>query len=183
MQRDVVFGDPGTEWVQLGALQAQMTLDELTVPFSDGVQESLLSEWRWLVGDKLPLLVTASGNAFVFSVSNGSVHELDTAAGTLTPVARSVFEFRERLVDLDFIANRFHVARIRAMAEAGCPLATDQVYGFKHPPLLGGDVDLGNVEPIDLELHFFLTGQMVRKFFEQAKSGATSPLPASCRTA
>jgi len=69
-----------------------MTLDDLTVNFSHLDYQALLADWIWLVGEsKLPILLTASGNAFVQDVENGSVHVLDVAAGSLSEIVSSHF--------------------------------------------------------------------------------------------
>ncbi|WP_241771738.1 hypothetical protein [Vibrio parahaemolyticus] len=51
-----------------------MTLDDLTVAFSHIDRNSLLSDWDWLLkGAFFPILISASGDAFVQHVYNGQV--------------------------------------------------------------------------------------------------------------
>ena len=56
-----------------------MTLNDLTVNFSHLERDSLLPEWEWLLdGEYLPILLSASGDAFVQNINNGQVWWLDS---------------------------------------------------------------------------------------------------------
>ncbi|ADZ92010.1 hypothetical protein [Marinomonas mediterranea] len=65
-----------------------MTLDDLTVNFSHLKREEVLSGWEWLIGDKkLPILLAASGDAFLQNVENRGIYWLDVGVGELNKVA------------------------------------------------------------------------------------------------
>jgi hypothetical protein len=73
----------------------RVTLDDLTVSFSHLDRDSLLSAWAWLLGPRrLPILVTAAGDAFVQDADDGSVHFLDAEGGCVVAVAASEGELR-----------------------------------------------------------------------------------------
>ncbi|HYD62831.1 MAG TPA: hypothetical protein VEC35_20930 [Noviherbaspirillum sp.] len=92
---------------------ASLTLGDLTVNVDGLSRESILADWTWLIGaTKLPILLTASGDAFVHDIKDGSVHLLDVGAGTLTKVADSVTEFHTRLSDKQFVSDHFTVEMI-----------------------------------------------------------------------
>jgi hypothetical protein len=138
-----------------------MTLKDLTVDFSHVDRAALLSDWRWLTGaTKLPILLTASGDAFLQDEDDGSVHVLDVAAGELSQVARSTEEFRALLGDREFVAGHFAVEMVGDLRQAGRSLASGQIYTFKTPPVLGGEYELENVEVTDIEVHFSVNGQI-----------------------
>jgi hypothetical protein len=141
-----------------------LTLDDLTVNFSHLKRESLLKDWHWLIGtSRLPILLAASGDAFVQDLSDGSIHVLDTIEGKLQEVAGSVEEFRSLLSDKEFVNNYFAVQMVGDLRASGLVLSQGQVYSFKHPPALGGDFSLGNIELSDTEVHFSLSGQIHRQ--------------------
>lgn len=141
-----------------------MTLNDLTVNFSHLNQEAILSDWQWLIGTrKLPILLTASGDAFVQDVDDGSVHLLDTLDGKLQRVADSVDEFRPLLSDKQFVVTHFAVQMVGDLRSSGCALQRGQIYSFKHPPVLGGEIDADNIEASDIEVHFSVSGQIHRK--------------------
>ena len=138
-----------------------MNLNDLTVNFSHLDRQALLSDWSWLLGhSKFPILLAASGDAFVQDAETGSVHFLDLGAGVLSQVASSVCEFQSLLSDRDFVHKYFAVEMIADLRKSGCLLAPGQIYSFKKPPVLGGEYILGNIEPTDIEVHYSLAGQI-----------------------
>ena len=141
-----------------------MTLNDLTVNFSHLERRSLLSDWGWLLGpDKLPVLLAASGDAFVQDVSDGSVHILDICAGKLNRGAESFERFQSLLKEKNFVVNYFAVKMVSELRASGCTLEAGQIYSFKRPPVLGGDYVLANIEPTDIEVHFSMAGQIHRQ--------------------
>jgi hypothetical protein len=141
-----------------------MTLDDLTVSFSHLTRKNILGDWRWLIGENLqPILIAASGDAFVQNAENGSIHVLDVWAGTLTQVASTLDEFKSLLSDRKFVIDTFAVEMIADLKGKGKKLAHGQLYSFKIPPVLGGAYVFENVEPTDIEVHFSLNGQIHEK--------------------
>jgi hypothetical protein len=155
-----------------------ITMQDLTVPFQHVDGNTLVEDWRWLIGPSLhPILVTASGDAFLQDANDGTVHVLDTVAGEVSPVAGGVDELRALLGDRGFVSSYLAVDMISDLKRAGRVLGPRQVYGWKVPPALGGEVGPGNVEPTDMEVHFSLTGQIHEQIRQQQPgtpvSGAT----------
>ncbi|MEP7247241.1 MAG: T6SS immunity protein Tdi1 domain-containing protein [Gammaproteobacteria bacterium] len=136
-----------------------LTLQDLTVNISNLDRASLLGEWRWLIGTtKLPVLVTAIGNAFVVDTASGSVHMLDVGPGTLHQVATSLDEFRARLRDKEFVIEHFVPFIVARMRANGHTLQAGHVYGFKTPPPLGGEYSADNLQPTEIVSHFSVLG-------------------------
>lgn len=140
-----------------------MTLNDLTINFSHLNPQALLEDWVWLLGsDKRPILLTAIGNAFVQDTTNGSVHKLDVAAGSVIQVAESLSQFQELLKDKSFVVAHFGVQLVGTLRASGCVLEAGQIYSFKQPPILGGENAPSNVEQSDIEVHFSIAGQIHR---------------------
>jgi hypothetical protein len=141
-----------------------LTLDDLTVSISHLDRKALLRDWRWLIGPtKVPVLVTALGNAFVVDTEDGTVHVLDAGPGTLQQVSACTDEFRKRLRQKDFVIEHFAPIIVVRMRERGQALGPGQLYGFKTPPLLGGEYSADNLEPTDIDVHFALLGQIQQR--------------------
>jgi hypothetical protein len=145
----------------------QITLNDLIASFGHLKRESLLSSWRWLMGDgKFPVLLTVMGDAFVQDTEDGSVHLLSVGPATIERVADSFDEFREILSDRDFVMEHLVPGLVVDLRARGCVLAPGQLYGFKVPPILGGEYVLENLERTDIAVHFELTG----KIYETARN-------------
>lgn len=143
-----------------------MTLNDLTVNFSHLDRTTILEDWRWLIGtSKLPILITASGDAFVQDVNDGGVFALDTTAGKLDRVADTFDAFQALLADKSFVIERFAVQMVGALLSAGSVLAPGQVYSFKIPPALGGEHSIDNIEAVDMQVHFSVSGQILEQIF------------------
>jgi hypothetical protein len=141
-----------------------MTLDDLTVDFRHLDRRSLLQEWEWLIGStKLPILLTASGDAFVQDVEDGSVYVLDTGDGSIHRVASSVENFQSLLGKRDFVANYFAVQMVGDLVAGGQHLSPGQIYSYKQPLVLGGECVLDNIERTDIAIHFSIAGQIHRQ--------------------
>jgi type VI secretion system (T6SS) immunity protein Tdi1 len=138
-----------------------VTLDDLTVNFKHLDRECLLSDWRWLTGpQRLPIPLTASGDAFLQDKNDSSIYVLDVATAEFKRVADTPAEFQALLADRTFVMNRFAVAMIADLRRSGRVLAPGQIYSFKKPPVLGGEYVLENIEATDIGVHFSIAGQI-----------------------
>ncbi|MCK7598804.1 DUF1851 domain-containing protein [Microbulbifer sp. CAU 1566] len=138
-----------------------MTLNDLTVNFSHLEREKILSDWRWLIGDeKLPILITAFGEAFLQDVNDNSVHFLNVADGVISHIAASPEALKAKLSDKEFVSEFLAVQAVGDLRQADKLLEHGQVYSFKLAPALGGDITADNLEPSDIEVHFSVLGQI-----------------------
>jgi len=141
-----------------------ITLNDLTVNFAGIDGAELVQDWQWLVGERrLPVLLTALGDAFLQDVSDGSVHLLATGAGTTEQVAATSKEFAALLNDKEFVVENFAPEIVVELRALGLTLAPGQLYGYKIPPVLGGEYSTSNLEPTDIRIHFSLLGQTHRQ--------------------
>ncbi len=138
-----------------------MTINDLTVNFGHLDRNALLSDWAWLIGkEKLPVLITKAGDAFVQDSNTGAVCFLDTVQGQCNEVAPSGAEFQALLSDKDFVAEHFGFYLIAPMLKAGQDVPPGKLWGWIKPPVLGGECDASNLEPTDIAVHFSILGQI-----------------------
>ncbi|WP_084144368.1 T6SS immunity protein Tdi1 domain-containing protein [Ferrimonas kyonanensis] len=141
-----------------------MTLNDLTVNFSHLDRNTILCDWEWLLdGEYLPVLLSASGDAFVQHIRNDQVWWLDTGGAEFSQVAESPEEFNELLSDKKFVVEYFAVQLIGDLIQSGKRLSSGQIYSLTKPWLLGGEYELSNLEPTDIEVHLSLSGQIAQK--------------------
>jgi len=141
----------------------RLTWNELTVS-SDGVDlDGLLSEWRWLADESFhPVVISALGDLFLRH-DDGRIFWLSAGWGQLTEVATSAEEFKRRMVQRANANERFVPDLVGDILTAGQRLGPGECFGYKHPPVLGGEIEPDNFEPTDLQVHFGILGQIHRQ--------------------
>ncbi|MEL7297025.1 MAG: T6SS immunity protein Tdi1 domain-containing protein [Pseudomonadota bacterium] len=141
-----------------------LTLNDLTVDFSHLNGETLFDDWRWLVPKSLqPILICASGDAFIQCIETGAVYCLDVGEGNLVKVSEDIDSFRESLGKIEFVSNYFAPQMVGDLIAQGNVLQHSQIYSLRKPLVLGGEYTLENIEVTDIEVHFALTGQIHAK--------------------
>ncbi|MDB5149044.1 MAG: hypothetical protein JWQ57_3064 [Mucilaginibacter sp.] len=133
-------------------------LDDLTIKLTGINIADILSSWTWLIKDwDEVLLISKLGDLF-FKAKDGGVYWLATDSCELTKVGDSKQEFYSFLNDDEKIDNWFLPQLLKQLVQAGIQLNYNQVYSYKKMPVLGGEYSVDNIEPLDLKIHFELTG-------------------------
>jgi hypothetical protein len=128
---------------------------------TDAPSDELLEDWRWLVGAELQLWgVTKLGDAFLRDSADGSIHFLDVIAGKVEQIAEDQSAF-ETAVARNENADRWLMPEIvDGQAILGMTPGPNECLSFKHPPVLGGQLDPDNFEPCHVVVHFSIAGQI-----------------------
>jgi hypothetical protein len=106
---------------------------------------TVLSSWSWLLPSKFTLwLVNRFADLFLV-LPDGSVHMLDVGAGTLRRIADSRDDFCTKLDEGENAKEWFMIPLVDKLAAAGIRLQPGDCYGFKMPPVLGGQYTVENV--------------------------------------
>ena len=122
--------------------------------------QRLLSYWRWLLEkDYHPIVMTAFGDWFLAD-QDGSVHFLDLVAGSLSKVAESGDEFKRVMGQPENLDQWFMAEVVQSLLDAGIVPGKNQCYGYKIPPVLGGKIEVANIEPTDIAVHQGLLSQI-----------------------
>lgn len=139
-----------------------MQIDHLLVQLADSKAcADLLDDWHWLTGSKKrPFLLTASGNAFVHDIGDGTVDLLDVSAACLSRVADTREGFHELLQTASFADSYLNPKLIEGLRDRGLILKRNQIYSWRVPLSLGGNATLENIEIADIGVHFAVTGQI-----------------------
>jgi hypothetical protein len=123
-------------------------------------QGDILSCWRWLTPTvKSVIMVSCLGDLFLIGADN-AVYWLQTDRGKLTREAETLDEFLAFLNDEEKVDNWFLPKFIHELVEVGKILKENEVYSYKVLPVLGGEYNVGNIEPTDISVHFALSGQI-----------------------
>jgi len=107
-------------------------------------------------------LVNRFGDVFAI-FEDGSVHLLDLGNGHLLCVAKDRNDLCEKLDIGDNANNWLMIPLVDALLGAGMLLGPDQCYGFKIPPLLGGEYTVENISPIGLSEYYSFMAEICRQ--------------------
>lgn len=138
----------------------RITWNELTVS-PDGVDlPALLDAWRWLIDETYePVVISALGDLFLRH-DDGRIFWLDAGWGKFTEVAASGEEFKAEMVKPENASEWFVPQLVGELLSAGLTLAPGECFSYKVPPVLGGQIEVENFEPTDLQVHFGILGQV-----------------------
>jgi len=143
---------------------------ERPLKLSDYLIDHTGKDWSAMLKDWCPplpasftvWLVNRFGDVFAV-FEDGSVNMLDVGLGILTRVADDREDFA-RKVELDDNAEEWlMVGLINQCREAGLTLSDNQCYGYKTPPVLGGEYAVENVFSISLAEHYSFLADLYRQ--------------------
>jgi hypothetical protein len=139
-------------------------LDDYFLPTGDFNEEALLSDWRWLIGNKPVSIhaIAAIGNLFLKDES-GRIYLLQIEDGTFECISESVAQFETLLSDRHNRRAWLQGFLVRELRQNGVLLGAGQCYGTKIPFHLGGPAGIENIEPTDLKVHVSTLGQLHRQ--------------------
>ncbi len=137
------------------AVPEHLTIDLQDLPF-----DTLLADWRWLVGDNCrPLLLTALGDLFLQD-NIGWVYFLDLGAGSFQLVAESTEEFDAMCDNREQRKTWFAGFLVMELRKRLGELSPGQCYSCKIPLSLGGKMEPDNFSRVDLRVHYSILGQL-----------------------
>jgi hypothetical protein len=117
----------------------------------DGIDwTSALLGWAWLLPGEFTLWLVTRFADLILVLPDGSVHMLDVGAGTLERVANDRADFSKKIDEGDNANNWLKIPLVDECRAAGMRLKRGQCYGFKTPPVLGGEYSVENVGPLSI---------------------------------
>lgn len=139
-------------------------LDDYFLPTNNLDVEALLSEWRWLIGNRPIAIqaVAAVGNLFL-KAESGRIYLLEIEDRTCECIAESAEQFEMQLNDRHNRRAWLKGFLVRELRQNGILLGPGQCYGTKIPFHLGGSAGIENIEPTDLMVYVSNLGQLHRQ--------------------
>jgi hypothetical protein len=143
-----------------------MNVNDYLLERGDSDWVALLADWHWILPPRFTLwLVNRYGDLFLV-LPEGAVCMLDVGAGTLRQVAASEQDFDARLREGANAAEWLMMPLVDDCVAAGLELPPGHCYGFRKPPVLGGEYSLDNTEVVDLYTHYSVLGQLHAQIWE-----------------
>jgi hypothetical protein len=133
-----------------------------TVEADDEQRVMIAKQWLWLTGEPLvPVLITAMGDYFAEGEGD-DVYFVDTNWGRYEKVAPS-YDALLAEIRSGSVTDWFYFELVRSIIASGRKRGERQCFSFMHPPMLGGQIAVANVEPIDLVTHTGIHAQIARQ--------------------
>lgn len=99
----------------------------------------------------------------ILIVDDGRVALLDTGGGCVTYLAESREQFCQLIDKPENAENWLFISLVDRLVEAGVRLGHHQCYGFRLPPMLGGEYSVENIRVCNIRVHHTLMGQLSHK--------------------
>lgn len=131
-----------------------MNLSDYILDHSQIDWSKLLRDWLWLVPNSLTVwIMNRFGDLFI-TLDDGTIHMLCVGGGTFTKIAESRDDFAEK-IDIGDNANQWlMIPLVDKMVAAGVLLPEGTCYGYRIPPVLGGDYSVENSAVFSIPEHF-----------------------------
>ncbi len=131
--------------------------------FSDDLYTRALEDWQWLadLGGKTPIVASAFGDIFLRGADG--VWFLDTLEGSLSRYWDATASLQEQLNTAEGQDRFLMTGLVAAATEKGLIPGDTQVLSFKVAPVLGGPIDVENLEVSDLVVALSVAGQIHRQ--------------------
>ena len=140
-----------------------MNVNDLFCDLGGVAAQEILSDWAWLIDeDCSPFKMTAFGDLFLQN-EKGHICFLDLVSGEMTRVATSETELATLLAKEEYIQEWLMPDLVSLLRERGVNLGERECYGFKIPPVLGGEISAENIEPSDVVVYLSILGQIHRQ--------------------
>ncbi|MEV0297766.1 T6SS immunity protein Tdi1 domain-containing protein [Nocardia sp. NPDC050710] len=132
---------------------------ELVKPFTAQQFEQGLASWAWIGLDgKTPLCASLFGDVF-FEAEDG-LWWLDSLNGELTRPWDDPDALEAELNTHDGMEQYLLASLALDAAENGLVPGEGAVYDFAHPPILGGELSVENLQILDFAVSLNVSGQM-----------------------
>jgi hypothetical protein len=140
-----------------------MRLEDYIIDQAGKNWSELLAPWASLVPERFTLfVVNRFGDAFMI-FEDRSIHMLDVGAYTVTKVAEDREDFADKMDQDDNANNWLMISLVDSCVAAGLEPSGAQCYGFKIPPILGGEYSVQNVALISLAQHYAFHADIYRQ--------------------
>lgn len=121
---------------------------------------TVLSNWSWLLPRELTLWMVNRFADLIVVLSDGSVWMLDVGVGSFNKLAESRDDFCERIDENENANDWLMIPLVDGLVHAGMRLGKGQCYGFKKPPLLGGEYEIENCGVLSISDYLVASGSI-----------------------
>lgn len=129
------------------------------VPIDNLDIKKIISNWKWLTGDKTIVALAKSGDALLKD-NDDKLYFLDVGSGTIEHKADNYQDFFQAKLSNELVEEILLPTVIDKLEKFGFILNKGQIFSFTILPILGGKYDEKNMFALDIYEHFTLTGEI-----------------------
>jgi hypothetical protein len=144
-------------------LTMQPSSVDLTIPLEGLDPTHLLAEWRWLVPQDFEPIQLSKFSDWFFCSPDGRIHRLELTQGSLLQVAKSRAQFEAMQNDEQMRNDWFQAGLVLRCAAAGLTLKPGECYGWRVHPMLGGKLEVENIQAFPVITYQGQTAQLLRQ--------------------
>jgi hypothetical protein len=105
---------------------------------------AVLSAWSWLIPPEFTLWIANRFADLFLVLPDETVHMLDVGLGSLTKLANNRDDFATKIDEGENANDWLMIPLVDQLVAAGMRLQPGRCYGFKLPPILGGEYRVEN---------------------------------------
>ena len=125
--------------------------------------EAAFTAWDWLVPAGCKIALISKFADLFLTTPDGQVSLLDLEGGSLESYSASVSELESSIAGDENTRDIFYIPLVDSLIAAGINLEDGQCYHFKKPTVLGGQFDVSNIGPIDIQERIQSCGNLQRQ--------------------
>jgi hypothetical protein len=148
-----------------------MNIDDYLIDQSGRDWVAMLSGWAEILPASFTVWLVNRFGDVVVVLDDESVHLLDIGVGTFARVAGSRKRFAELMNISKNANNRLAIPLVDRCVAAGLVPGPNQCFGYKIPPLLGGEYSVENVTTGDLAENYAVLAEVWRRTKDAANVG------------
>jgi hypothetical protein len=119
-----------------------------------------LDGWKWIGLEGLTVIAVSAFGEIFFRADNQEIHHLDTIEGRLVRVAPSLSAFAAGLQETDRRDELLLGGVVLAARSRGLVLDPKECYDYRIAPILGGQMDIDQIEKMSFVVKLHMTGQI-----------------------
>lgn len=119
-----------------------------------------LDGWKWIGLEGLTVIAVSAFGEIFFRANDQEIHHLDTIEGRLVRVAPSLSVFTAELQETDRRDELLLGGVVLAARSRGLVLDSMECYDYRIAPILGGQMDIDQVEKMLFVVKLHIAGQI-----------------------
>jgi len=117
----------------------------------------------WLLGTPHDVIAMNNFADMFVRAADGSIGIVNVSWGTIDQIASNTSMFEQMISDRGNKDKLFLLDMLMQIEHAGLTLGNGQCFGFKVPLMLGGKMDLSNIEVSSVSVYVSMMGQIHRQ--------------------